>query len=89
MLELNELDVVKCRKVDYLPTHFVKIKINDHDYFDSDIEDWIKTKLNHRYAVLVVPVTDTQGRLKYSAFAAFESQKELTFFMLACPFLRR
>ena len=32
---------------------------------------------------------DKDGNLKSTTFMAFEDQKELTYFMLACPHLRR
>jgi hypothetical protein len=89
MLEINELDVVGSRKLDFIPNHFVKIKINDRDFFENKIEEWIRNRLKNRYAVVNWPAIDNQGRLKVSAFAAFEDQKELTYFMLACPHFRR
>lgn len=89
MLELNALDVIDCRKIDFIPQHFAKVKINDNDYHNDKIESWIRNRLKHRYAVCMMPSIDEQNRLKCFAYAAFESQKELTYFMLACPHLRR
>lgn len=89
MLEINELDIVGGRYLDYIPKHFAKIKISDKDYFDSSIPEWISNRLKGRYAVGTIPSIDNQGRLKLTAYAAFEDQKELTYFMLACPHLRR
>jgi len=89
MLEINELDVVSSRYLDYVPKHFAKIKISDKDYFDNSICDWIRNRLKGRYTISVVPSIDSQGRLKLSSYVAFEDRKELTYFMLACPHFRR
>jgi hypothetical protein len=89
MLEINELDVIGKRKLDYIPDHFVKIKINESVLFESGVEDWIKIKLKGRYAISNCPFINNTGNLKVAEFAAFEDSKELTYFMLACPFFRR
>jgi hypothetical protein len=36
-----------------------------------------------------LPHVDQEGKLKSATFVAFEDHKELTYFMLACPHLRR
>lgn len=89
MFNLNPFDVLKQRELKTLPPHFAKIKIGDTDFFDGSILTWITTKLKGRYAVVRSPGIDKDGKLKSSTFVAFEDQKELTYFMLACPYLRR
>jgi len=89
MLELNPLDVLNKRKLEYLPFHFSKVKVSDNDRYDYKMEDWIKSKLNGRYSIGQYPAVDTDNKFKVSTYVAFEEQKELTYFMLACPFLRR
>jgi len=89
MLEINELDVISKRKLEFIPAHFVKIKISDKDFHDGKIEEWIKNRLKNRYAFTNCPSIDNQGRLKVATYVAFEDQKELTYFMLACPHFRR
>jgi hypothetical protein len=89
MLDLNPTDVLKIREVKSIPPHFSKIKISDNEKFDHNLLDWIKTKLKGRYYIASFPAIDSNDRLKISAFVGFEEQKELTYFMLACPYLRR
>lgn len=89
MFDLNPIDVLKQRELKTLPPHFSKIKISDADMFDGKIESWILTKLKGRYCILRTPAIDNDGNLKSSTFVGFEDQKELTYFMLACPHLRR
>jgi hypothetical protein len=89
MLELNALDVIDKRKLDFMAPHFAKIKISDKDYFSSEVESWIQVTLRGRYSIALLPNINQEGHLKLATYAAFEDQKELTYFMLACPFLRR
>jgi hypothetical protein len=89
MFDLNPIDVLKQREVSSLPPHFSKIKISDSEFFEGDISTWIKTKLKGRYCIIRSPAIDKDEKLKSATFVAFEEQKELTYFMLACPYLRR
>lgn len=88
MIELNTLDVIGRRKVNYISPHFAKFKINDRDYFDTKIENWIQSNLKGRYSIFTWLSTN-ENKQTMSTYVAFENQKELTFFMLACPYLRR
>lgn len=88
MFDLNPIDVLKQRKLKTLPPHFSKMKISDFELFEG-IEDWVKTKLKGRYCLVRSPSIDESGNLKSSTYIGFEQQKELTYFMLACPNLRR
>ena len=88
MFDLNPLDVLKQRKLKTLPPHFSKIKITESEMFEG-VEDWIKTKLKGRYCLVRYPNIDNSGNLKTTSVVGFEDQKELTYFMLACPILRR
>lgn len=69
--------------------HFSKIKISNSEVFDLNIDNWIRSKLKGRYYILNNPAIDETNKVKLSTFVGFEDQKELTYFMLACPFLRR
>jgi hypothetical protein len=89
MFDLNPIDVLKQRKLKTLPPHFSQFKLTDVDFLLGEFEDWIGTKLKGRYCIVRSPNIDQDGRCKSSTFVAFEDQKELTYFMLACPHLRR
>lgn len=89
MIDLNPLDVLKIREVKTLPPHFSKVRISDNEKYDFQILDWVKSKLNGRYCIASYPSIDANNKFKTATFVAFEKQKELTYFMLACPYLRR
>jgi hypothetical protein len=88
MFNINPLDVLNQRKLNFIPVHFAKTKLH---YLGeaNEIEDWILKKLKGRYAYVKAPDIDKDGHLKTATFVAFEDQKEITYFMLACPYLRR
>jgi hypothetical protein len=88
MFDLNPLDVLKQRKLTILPPHFGKVKLSESEIFDN-IENWVKAKLKGRYCIVKHPGIDPSGNLKSLYYIGFEDQKELTYFMLACPNLRR
>lgn len=90
MLDLNALDVLNNRKMLTAVPHFSKIMINALDWdIDKTIEDWITVNLKGRYYILSQPYISEDGKLKTARFAGFEDHKEITYFILACPHLRR
>jgi hypothetical protein len=89
MFDLNPMDVLKQRKLSILPPHFAKIKITDGELFEGNVEQWIKSKLKGRFAICGSPSINKEGSLESATFVAFEDHQELTYFMLACPHLRR
>lgn len=89
MIELNPLDVLGSRKMNRIPPHFSSTKLSDHSLYTTEIEDWIRAKLKGRFSIKQVPVIGSEGHLKTEVRVGFEEEKELTYFMLACPHLRR
>jgi len=90
MLKLNPLSVCKKRKVNFLPVHFSKIQVAEQDFlFDNTMEEWIESKLHGRYAIVNLPHSSDGNKTTTKKFVAFEDSKELTFFMLAYPNIRR
>jgi len=90
MFDLNPIDVINKRSLKTLPPHFSKIKVYEQDFLlGNEIEEWIAHRLKGRYSITKMPHVADDGKLKNSTFIGFEDQKELTFFMLACPFIRR
>lgn len=89
MFDLNPIDVLHQRELKTLPPHFVKVKVSEGEVFDNSMRDWITAKLKNRFCIVRSPSVDSDGNLKSATFVGFEDQKELTYFMLACPNLRR
>jgi hypothetical protein len=89
MKTLNPLNVIKKRKLNTMPRHFSKVKIQDFDLSQGKLENWITAKLNGRYSVVKIPTVVDSNGISLSMFIGFENHSELTYFMLACPHFRR
>lgn len=89
MFDLNPIDVLKKREMKVPPLHFKKIKVLDSELYDGNIKDWIVTKLKGRFYIGRIPNIDQDNKLKSSTFIGLEEEKEMTYFLLACPYLRR
>lgn len=89
MIDLNPLDILKQRKVKFVPPHFAKAKIAESFIWDNSVETWVSTKLKGRYCITKFPMIDETGKLRSTSILALEDQKEMTYFMLACPYIRR
>jgi len=86
-IELNVIDVLKKRQLNFLPVHFKSIAVDNFNVVK--IEDWINTKLKGRFCITQIPRIDKDDKLRSTSIVAFEEEKELTYFMLACPYTRR
>lgn len=90
-MEYNKLDLLKERQLDFFPLHFSLFQIDDKIIYSdkNNILDWIRIKLTGRFALLKSVNIDVEQRLKSRFTVGFERSSELTYFMIACPFLRR
>lgn len=90
MFNLNPLTVLGARSLSWIPPHFSRIGITVSAWpAEERVKDWIEQKLAGRYGVVSSPGTENStGKLKVSIFVGFEDEKELTYFMLACPYIR-
>jgi hypothetical protein len=89
MLKLNALDILHRRQLDAVAPNFAKIKLAEGDLFGTEVETWIKSKLAGRFYIKRQPSIAQDGKLKTATYVGFEDHKELTYFMLACPHIRR
>ncbi|NBP56101.1 hypothetical protein EBU71_06120 [bacterium] len=90
MFNLNPLTVLGVRSLTWMPPHFSKIKVATNVWSaEVQIKDWIEQKLTGRYSIVSAPGTESStGKLKVLTYVGFEDDKELTYFMLACPHIR-
>jgi hypothetical protein len=88
MIEVNPLNILGKRRLNFLPKHFSKAEIKLSE-FGNEIENWIETNLKSRYSLLRMPCVNKDGHMRSSTIVGFEDHKEITYFMLACPYLRR
>ena len=86
-IKLGPLDALKKREVDFLPIHFSSTEINER--YASKIVQWVRNKLTGRFTICRTPKIDADSKLRPTTVIGFEDEKELTYFMLACPYTRR
>jgi len=86
----NPLNYFDLRKVRFASPHFKYIILDKFNptYFSS-LEDWINKNLNNRYYIGQSLMLDNKNTIIYCTKIGFESEKELSFFTIACPLLNQ
>jgi len=84
----NPLNFFNLRRVDYSAPHFVYTKLDRYTpTLVKDIDHWIKLNLNGRYYIGQDLTLDHTNTIVYVTKIGFETEKELSFFKIACPIL--
>ena len=85
----NPLNYFDLRRVEVACPHF---KYTTMDRYNpslvKSVDAWIKKNLNNRYYVGQGIVLDANNTIVYVTRIGFESEKELSFFTIACPHLQ-
>ena len=84
---MNPLNALGIRELTFLPTHFLKTTISKE--YHETARSWITHKLSGRFCIIETPAIIEKNTLAMATIVAFENHFELTYFMLACPYLRR
>lgn len=85
----NSLNYYDLRRVEFACPHFKYTTLDSYNpsrvkQFDS----WIKKNLNNRYYIGQGIALDNTNTIVYTTRIGFESEKELSFFTIACPHLQ-
>lgn len=84
---MNPLSALGVREVSHLPAHFVTTTISPYE--KEQVKNWITSKLSGRFCIIDTPIINEKNKLTSVTQVAFENHQELTYMMLACPYLRR
>ena len=85
----NPLDYFDLRRVEFACPHFKYTSIDKYNPgLVRSIDTWIKKNLNNRYYVGQGITLDSSNTIVYNTRIGFESEKELSFFTIACPHLQ-
>lgn len=85
----NPLNYFNLRKVGFAAPHFKYITIEKFSPLHiKQLDSWIKRNLNHRYYVGQSISLDNTNTIIYTTKIGFESEKELSFFTIACPYFQ-
>lgn len=84
----NPLNYFDIRQVEFAPPHFryTTLSVYNPQLFRK-INSWIKNNLNNRYYIGQDIGLDHNNTIIYTTKIGFELEKELSFFMIACPHL--
>ena len=82
----NPLNLLDLRRVRFPARHFHYTIIHRFNpNRNMSIDDWINQNLNGRYYVGQSILLDNTNTITYVMKIGFEEEKELSFFLLACP----
>jgi hypothetical protein len=85
----NPLDYYNLRRVEFACPHFKYTSIDKYNpNLIKSVDAWIRKNLNNRYYVGQGITLDNTNTLIYNTRVGFESEKELSFFTIACPLLQ-
>lgn len=92
MNDFNPLNLLRHREINFISPHFVKIKLEvvngSYDNY-KELKKWVYDKLCGRFFIKSIPILDDFNKIKSQTYIGFEDHKELTYFILTCPFIRR
>jgi len=84
----NPLNYFNLRRVEFACPHFKYTSIEKYNpTLVRSVDSWIKKNLNNRYYVGQGIALDNTNTIVYVTRIGFESEKELSFFTIACPHL--
>jgi hypothetical protein len=84
----NPLNYFNLRRVEFACPHFKYTSIEKYNpSLVRSVDSWIKKNLNNRYYVGQGIALDNTNTIVYVTRIGFESEKELSFFTIACPHL--
>jgi len=85
----NPLNYFDIRRVEFAAPHFKYISIEKYNpTLVKNLDYWIKHHLNNRYYIGQSLALDHTNTIIYTTKIGFESEKELSFFTIACPLLQ-
>ena len=84
----NPLNYFNLRRVEFACPHFKYTSVEKYNpTLVRSVDSWIKKNLNNRYYVGQGIALDNTNTIIYVTRIGFESEKELSFFTIACPHL--
>jgi hypothetical protein len=85
----NPLDYFDLRRVEFACPHFKYTTLNKYSpTVVSLIDKWIRKNLNGRYYIGQGISLDNNNSIIYTTQIGFESEKDVSFFIIACPHLQ-
>lgn len=86
--EPNPLNVFGVRQVKSAPPHFEYINIPAKYNLEQSLVKWIEKHCKHRFFLSRNIMLDNERKLMNVITIGFEENKDMSYFMLACPHLK-
>ena len=86
--EPNPLNIFNLRQVKSAPPHFDYINIPLKYNLENSLAKWIKNHCKHRFYLGKSVVLDNERKMVNVLTVGFEENKDMSYFMLACPHLK-
>jgi hypothetical protein len=84
----NALNYFGLRRVEFAAPHFKYTTLDKYSpHLVKIVDQWIKQTLNNRYYLGQSITLDNTNSIVYNTVIGFENEKELSFFIIACPHL--
>lgn len=84
----NPYNVFKIRRAQFPPDHFEYITLPLNYNLSDALISWIEENLEGRFYFGKIISLNSERKMYTSTKVGFENKKELSFFMLACPYLK-
>ena len=82
----NPLNYFDLRRVNFLSPHFKTFTLDKYTpALIKSLDQWIKNNLTGRYYIGQGIALDNNNNIIYTTQIGFETEKELSFFTIACP----
>ena len=81
---VNPLNFLDSRRLEYLPPHLETIDLPLRYNMENAVSKWIEENLKDRFYIGKCMAKDKSMQFK----VGFENPKELSYFVLACPFMK-
>jgi hypothetical protein len=86
--EPNALDFFVIRELHTYPKHFDSVTVEMKYNMEDSVKKWITNHLKGRFYIGKTVVLNRSNNFQTVLKVGFESPKELSYFMLACPHLK-
>ena len=86
--DINPYNVFGVRRVSFPPEHFEYSNIEYNYNIKDAIIKWVETNLKSRYYIGQSVKLDKDNAVSRGVRIGFEDSKELSYFLLACPYLK-
>ena len=84
----NPYNIFEIRRAKFPPDHFEYANLPMYYNLADALQKWIENNLKGRYYLGKQLSLDDSNKIEYKIKVGFENEKEMSYFMLACPHLK-